>query len=96
MQYFFDTSAVVKLYHQETGSDRVFPLYRDGEAIVISEFSKVEFLSTVLKKFRTGDIAAQTLEAVSDRFLADCSDRFVVVHRVSCIGVVKVTGQISS
>ena len=44
MQYFFDTSAAVKLYHQETGSDRVFPLYRDGEAIVISEFSKVEFL----------------------------------------------------
>jgi len=85
MQYFFDTSAVVKLYHQETGSDRVFPLYRDGEAIVISEFSKVEFLSTLLKKFRTGDITEQTLEAVSLRFLADCSERFVVVHVASFI-----------
>jgi PIN domain nuclease of toxin-antitoxin system len=41
MQYFFDTSAVVKLYHQEMGSDRVLPLYRDGEAIVISEISKL-------------------------------------------------------
>ena len=28
MQYFFDTSAVVKIYHQETGSDRILPLYR--------------------------------------------------------------------
>lgn len=23
MQYFFDTSAVVKIYHQETGSDQI-------------------------------------------------------------------------
>jgi predicted nucleic acid-binding protein len=85
MQYFFDTSAVVKLYHQETGSDRVLPLYRGGEAIVISELSKVELLSTIHKKFRTGEIASDALEAVRDRFSADCSGRFVVVHVASFI-----------
>lgn len=85
MQYFLDTSAVVKLYHQEMGSDRVLPLYRDGEAIVISEISKVEFLSTIHKKLRTGEISADTLMAVRDRFLADCSARFVVVHVASFI-----------
>jgi predicted nucleic acid-binding protein len=85
MQYFFDTSAVVKIYHQETGSDRIFPLYRDGETIVISELSKVEFLSTIHKKLRTGEITADTLEAVRDRFLNDCSARFVVVHVASFI-----------
>lgn len=85
MQYFFDTSAVVKLYHQETGSDRILPLYRDGEAIVISELSKVEFLSTIHKKLRTGEITAATLIATRDRFYADCSGRFVVVHVASFI-----------
>ena len=85
MQFFFDTSAVVKLYHQETGSDRVFPLYRDGVQIIISEISKVELISTLHKKFRTNEITAQTLEAVRDRFLADCAGRFVVIHMASFI-----------
>lgn len=85
MQYFFDTSAVVKLYHQETGSDLVFPLYRDGEVIVISELSKVEFFSTIHKKLRTGEITTETLLRVRDRFFADCSGRFVVVHVASLI-----------
>ncbi len=52
MQYFFDTSAVVKIYHQEAGSDRIVPLYQGGEAIVISELSKVEFVATIHKKMR--------------------------------------------
>ncbi len=85
MQYFFDTSAVVKLYHQETGSDRVLPLYQDGEPIMISELSKVEFLSTIHKKPRTGEITTDTLMAVRDRFMADCSNRFIVVHVASFI-----------
>jgi len=61
MQYFFDTSAVIKIYHQETGSDRILPLFQGGEAIVISELSKVEFVSTLHKKLRTGEITADTL-----------------------------------
>lgn len=85
MQYFFDTSAVVKLYHQEAGSDRILPLYKGGEAIVISELSKVEFVSTVHKKLRTGEITAATLDAVISRFFADCTGRFVVIHVASFI-----------
>ena len=85
MQYFFDTSAVVKIYHQETGSDRILPLYRSGDTIMISELSKVEFLSTVHKKLRTGEITGETLDAVKNRFFADCSGRFVVIHVASFI-----------
>jgi uncharacterized protein len=85
MQYFFDTSAVVKIYHQEMGSDRILPLYQGGEAIVISELSKVEFVSTIHKKLRTGEITADTLDAVKNRFFADCSGRFVVIHVASFI-----------
>ena len=85
MQYFFDTSAVVKIYHQETGSDRILPLYRSGDTIMISELSKVEFLSTVHKKLRTGEITGESLDAVKNRFFADCSGRFVVIHVASFI-----------
>jgi len=68
MRYFFDTSAIVKLYHQESGTEIVLPLYRDSASIGVSELSKVEIL-----------------EAVRDRFVADCSNRFVVVHAASMI-----------
>jgi uncharacterized protein with PIN domain len=85
MQYFFDTSALVKIYHQEIGSDRILPLYQGNEVIVISELSKVEFVSTIHKKLRMGEITADTLDAVKNRFLADCSGRFVVIHVASFI-----------
>jgi uncharacterized protein len=85
MQYFFDTSALVKIYHEEMGSERLLPLYRGGEVIVISELSKVELLSTVHKKLRTGEITGEALDAVKDRFLADCADRFTVIHVASVI-----------
>lgn len=85
MQYFFDTSAVVKIYHKEQGSELIIPLYRGDNAILISELSKVEFLSTVHKKLRTGEISEETLEALNKRFFADCSDRFVVIHVASVI-----------
>ena len=85
MQYFFDTSAVVKIYHQEQGSETIIPLYRGDEVILISELSKVEFLSTVHKKLRTGEITEETLEVLNKRFFADCSDRFIVIHVASFI-----------
>lgn len=85
MRYFFDTSAIVKLYHHEPGTEIVLPLYRESASIEVSELSKVEFLSAIHKKLRTGEITGEILEAVRDRFVADCSNRFVVVHAASMI-----------
>ena len=34
---------------------------------------------------RTGEITADTLDAVKNRFFADCSSRFVVIHVASFI-----------
>lgn len=52
MSYFFDTSALVKVYHKEIGTDLVLPIYKSEDQIFISELSKLEFISTVYKKFR--------------------------------------------
>lgn len=86
MQYFFDTSAVVKIYHEEDGSEIVLPLYNGNDnSIVISELSKVEFLSTIHKKFRNKEIDLETVEALKDRFLFDSSNKFIVIPIVSSI-----------
>lgn len=46
--YYFDTSAVVKLYHQELGTDQVEALFAQmNSAIMISELTLVELNSTV-------------------------------------------------
>lgn len=85
MQYFFDTSAIVKIYHQEEGSDIVLPFYQAKDAIIISELGKVEFLSTIHKKFRNNEINLETIEALTEKFLADASTQFIVIPIVSSI-----------
>jgi len=85
MDYFFDTSAIVKVYHEEEGSNIILPIYNAGDSILVSEISKVEFLSTIHKKFRSNEINTETLEALKARFLADTIDRFIVIPIVSNI-----------
>ncbi len=53
MNYFFDTSALVKLFHEETGSDIVEDLVNDqNNEIWVSELIRLEFLSSVYRRFR--------------------------------------------
>lgn len=85
MQFFLDTSALVKLYHQEEGSDIVAEIFRKKYPLVISELSKVEFLSTATKKFRMREITAKALKSLKVEFLADCSETFVVIPMASSI-----------
>lgn len=85
MEYFFDTSAIVKIYHQEVGSEVILPLYKGNDAIIISELGKVEFLSTIYKKFRNNEISLKTVDALRSRFFADSFDRFIVIPIVSSI-----------
>ena len=78
--YFFDTSAVVKFYHQETGTEWVESVFSDGEStIVISELTTVEFDSAVAKKIRTGEIEEHAGMQALRNFQEDCADRFLIV-----------------
>ncbi len=61
--YFFDTSALVKLYHQEGGTEQVEEIFRQVETpIIISELAIVELHTTLARKVRMGDITAQAQE----------------------------------
>lgn len=57
MIYFFDTSALVKYYTNEKGSEHVAAIIQDPETYVfISELACIEIKSSFATKFRTGQI----------------------------------------
>ena len=77
--YYLDTSALVKLYHQETGTEQVEALFTQSEnSLIISELAVVELHSTVARKLRTGEINEEAYGEVLKNFDDDCKRRFVV------------------
>jgi predicted nucleic acid-binding protein len=70
--YFLDTSALAKRYHQESGSEYMDRLLeRQGSRSLISNLSIVELESVLAIKTRTGEIDSQALEIARRRFRAD-------------------------
>ena len=58
--YFFDTSALVKRYHREVGTEIVDAAFDDKDATrIISDLSVIEFYSAFAKKVRTGEITEE-------------------------------------
>ena len=80
MFYFFDTSALIKLYHQEDGSVMVARLFEDNDAIIcIARLAFTEFYSALYKKARTKEIkdSRLILQSIND-FEIDMQDVWVV------------------
>jgi len=66
MILFFDTSALVKVFHEEKGSEVVTPLIKakDNE-VWISELARIEFLSAIFRRLRNREMNDEQLnEAV--------------------------------
>lgn len=61
-RYFFDTSALVKIYHREDGSDFCLELYANHSQIIISELARVELYSAVFRKQREKQLSVKILE----------------------------------
>jgi predicted nucleic acid-binding protein len=77
--YFCDTSAIIKLYHAEIGTDYMESIFSDNQCVImISELTLVEFDSSVSKKVRTGDITESAKNEAIKNFKKDCQDRFFV------------------
>ena len=55
--YFFDTSALLKRYHPEIGSNVVDAVFDLTDMIrVISDLSIIEFYSAFARRVRTGEV----------------------------------------
>lgn len=67
MKLFFDTSALIKFFHEEEGTSKVTALINSGDnEIWISELARVEFLSALFRRTRNREITdTQLSEAIS-------------------------------
>ncbi len=72
MKAFLDTSCLLKLYHNEAGSDIVENTLSNGvEAISLADIAILEFRSAVWKKVRMGEINKDIALGIISCFEAD-------------------------
>jgi predicted nucleic acid-binding protein len=71
---FLDTSGLIKIYHQERGSDKLHAFLREHSAnlaIVISDLGVVEFHSAILRLERMKELEATEGKRVRSLFRSD-------------------------
>lgn len=69
MKLFFDTSALVKFFHEEEGTQNVTGLINSEEnEIWILEIASLEFLSALFRRFRNNEINDEELEVAISSF----------------------------
>ena len=67
--YYFDTSALVKLYHEESGTDEVENIFSSEDStIIISELAIVELYSTFYRLLRMNEITNVILKSIIETF----------------------------
>ena len=74
-RYFLDTSALVKHYHQEVGTDTVDEIFNSKERLLlISDISIIEFHSALGLKVRTAEITKDTFKHAIGLFAQDITN----------------------
>lgn len=69
MNLFFDTSALVKYFHPETGTAHVIELMDNASnTLWVSDLARIEFISALYRKFRRGDIDDAQLQETLTTF----------------------------
>ena len=77
--YFLDTSALVKLYVQEPGTDRLLPLVSDqpDNRFAVLAISVVEVRSAIRRRQRAGDIDASAAATILESVQHHLETRFI-------------------
>lgn len=69
MNLFFDTSALVKYFHPEIGTEEVTALIHDEtNSVWLSELARLEFFSAVYRRFRMRELDEQQLITILSSF----------------------------
>lgn len=73
MKVFLDTSSLVKLYHEENDTPSIEAVFLQHQVkiIFLSELSKIEFTSTILKKVRTHQLTEKAARDIIKVFESD-------------------------
>lgn len=77
--FFLDTSALVKLYVQEPGTDRLLHLIgsRSENRFAVLAIAAVEFRSAIRRRQRAGDIEAADVSTILESLRAHLETRFI-------------------
>lgn len=80
MTYFFDTSALLKRYHQESGSEKVNELLSKSKgSFVIANITIAELTSAFVKKFHEGILRHPVLKHTLSQFAKDLLTDFWII-----------------
>lgn len=73
MKIFFDTSSLIKLYHEEVGIDYLDSIFEEFKItrIYLSELAKVEYNSAIMKKVRTKELTENEAKDLINSFEND-------------------------
>ncbi|NIJ55148.1 type II toxin-antitoxin system VapC family toxin [Dyadobacter arcticus] len=85
MNLFLDTSSLIKLYHEEQGTEELDFLFQNYSIskIYLSEISKVEFASAFWKKTRTGELSHSVAAKIISLFESDYSQfSFILIDEI--------------
>jgi len=75
---YFDSSALVKRYIKEKGTDIVHSLTARGEAVATSKLTYPEILSAFMRKRREGDLKPESLQSVIAQLENDWGELLIV------------------
>jgi uncharacterized protein len=74
MRVFFDTSAFVKRYLEEPGSDEVIEICRKAEHLILCVICLPEMISTLNRLVREGKLRADDYQKTRDLILMEIED----------------------
>jgi len=78
--YFFDASAAVKIYHPETGADKVLEIYRlPDNGVIISNLAYTEVISALNRKKQNGVISQLQFDDSISKFFSDYENKYLVM-----------------
>ena len=85
--YFFDSSAIVKRYVQETGTAWVRRVTRHGrpDRIYLARITAVETTSAVARRRRGGSLTAARVRSMLTRFRSHLANRYRILEGSSCV-----------
>ena len=70
--YFFDTSALVKRYHEERGTDRVDAILdEEGTEVLISSLTVVESVSAFRRKYNRSEVSESEMNQLISVFFRE-------------------------
>ncbi len=79
MAYFFDSSAIIKRYHNEIGTEKVDKIVEGNEEIYISSLALIETVATLRRKVKERKLTHNRFSKLKSAFLYDVEKRYTLI-----------------